>query len=182
MRVSKGTSRGHMHTSSGASEGMPCTQCAHSAHEVRSFECRPILRPYFWPLFTSFWFHTGFFFSFLCIWDVAHLNCHPLLPNVNHFYPFSIPYIELSPLLGPREGRGDVAIHSPRTLRSLWYGLHPHHITDLARHQQVCRVYAQNHHRPPLHPTSRSPSPKRPRLQERSHRHRNTRSKRTLQG
>ena len=35
----------------------------------------------------------GFFFSFLCIWDVAHLNCHPLLPNVNHFYPFSIPHI-----------------------------------------------------------------------------------------
>ena len=115
---------------------------ARSAHAVRSFECRPILRPYFWPLLTSFWFHTGFFFSFLCIWDVAHLNCHPLLPNVNHFYPFSIPHIELSPLWGPREGRGDVAIHSPRTLRSLWYGLHPHHITDLARHQQVCRVHA----------------------------------------
>ena len=70
-------------------------------HAVRSFECRPILRPYFWPLLTSFWFHAGFFFSFLCIWDVAHLNCHPLLPNVDHFYPFSIPHIELSPLWGP---------------------------------------------------------------------------------
>ena len=128
------------------------TQCTRSAHAVRSFECRPILRPYFWPLLTSFWFHTGVFFSFLCIWDVAHLNCHPLLPNANHFYPFSIPHIELSPLCRPREGRGDVAIHSPRTLRSLWYGLHPHHITDLACHQQVCRIHAQNHHRPPLHP------------------------------
>ena len=125
---------------------------ARSAHTVRSFDCRPILRRYFWPLLTSIWFHTRFFFSFLCIWDVAHLNCHPLLPNVNHFYPFSIPHIELSPLWEPREGRGDVAIHSPRTLRSLWYSLHPHHITDLARHQQVCRVHAQNHHRPPLHP------------------------------
>ena len=69
------------------------------------------------------------FFSFLCIWDVAHLICHPLLPNVNHFYPFSIPHIELSPLWGPREGKGDVTIHSLRTLRSLWYGLHPHHIS-----------------------------------------------------
>ena len=133
-------------------KGMPCTQCACIAHAVRSFGYRPILGPYFWPLLTSFWFHTGVFFSSLCIWDVAHLNCHPLLPNVNHFYPFSIPHIELSPLWGPREGRGDVAIHSPRTLRSLWYGLHPHHITDLARHQQVCRVHAQNHHRPPLYP------------------------------
>ena len=91
------------------------TQCTRSAHAVRSFECRPILRPYFWPLLTSFWFHAGFFFSFLCIWNVAHLNCHPLLPNVNHFYPFSVPHIELSPLWGPREGTGDVAIHSPRT-------------------------------------------------------------------
>ena len=77
------------------------TQCTRSAHAVRSFGCRPILGPYFWPLLTSFWFHTGFFFSFLCIWDVAHLNCHPLLPNVNHFYPFSIPHIELSLLWGP---------------------------------------------------------------------------------
>ena len=137
--------------------GMPCTQ-----HAVRSFECRPILKPYFWPLLTSFWFHTGFFFSFLCIWDVAHLICHPLLPNVNHFYPFCIPHIELSPLWGPREGRGDVAIHSPRTLRSLWYGLHPHHITDLARHQQASSPRSES---PPPSPSpySRSPSPKRPR-------------------
>ena len=28
-------------------------------------------------------------FSFLCIWDVATLNCHPLLPVFNRFYPFS---------------------------------------------------------------------------------------------
>ena len=139
------------------------------------------------------------FFSLLCSWDVAHLNCHPLLPNLNHFYPYSIPHIELSPLWGwgPREGRGDVAIHSPRTLRSLWYGLHPHHITDLARHQQVFRVHAQNHHCPPLHPIhgphhprdhgqriprAQSQGTPHRRLQKRSHRHRNTRSKRTLQG
>ena len=30
-------------------------------------------------------------FRFLCIWDLAHLNGHPLLPIFNHFYPFSIP-------------------------------------------------------------------------------------------
>ena len=41
------------------------------------------------------------FFGFLCIWDVAPLNCHPFLPIFNHFYPFSIPHIELSPLWGP---------------------------------------------------------------------------------
>ena len=35
------------------------------------------------------------FFSCLCIWFVANLNCHPLLPIFNHFYPFSIPYVEL---------------------------------------------------------------------------------------
>ena len=27
--------------------------------------------------------------------------------------------------------------HSPWTLRSLWYGLHPHHITVFARHQHL---------------------------------------------
>ena len=91
---------------------------ARSAAAMRTFECRQILRPYFWPLLTNFWFCIGVFFSFLCIWDVAHLNCHPLLPIFNHFYPLSIPHIELSPLWGPREGRGDVAIHSPRTLRN----------------------------------------------------------------
>ena len=71
---------------------------ARSAHTVRSFGCRQILGPYFWPLLTSFWFHTGVFFSSLDIWDVAHLNCHPFLPIFNQFYPFSIPHIELSPL------------------------------------------------------------------------------------
>ena len=51
-------------------------------------------RTLFLALWTSCWFHTGFFFSFLCIWDVAHLNCHPFLPIFNHFYPFSILHIE----------------------------------------------------------------------------------------
>ena len=32
-------------------------------HAVRSFECRPILRPYFWPFLTSFWFHTRVFLA-----------------------------------------------------------------------------------------------------------------------
>ena len=82
---------------------LPCVINGNAMHAVRSFGCRPIFGPYFWPLLTSFWFHTGFFFSFLCIWDVAHLNCHPLLPNVNHFYPFSIPHIELSLLWGPEK-------------------------------------------------------------------------------
>ena len=36
---------------------------ARSAHAVRSFGCRPILRPYFLPLLTSFWFHTGVFLA-----------------------------------------------------------------------------------------------------------------------
>ena len=49
-------------------------------------------------------------FSFLCIWDVAHLNPHPFLPIFSHFYPFSIPHIDRSPLWGPREGTSDVAI------------------------------------------------------------------------
>ena len=60
------------------------------------------------PLFISFLFHTRFFFGFLCILDVAYLNCHPFLPVFNHFYPFSIPLF--SPPWGTREGRGDVAI------------------------------------------------------------------------
>ena len=84
-------------------QGLSCLwECrACSAHAVRSFGCRRILGPYFWPFLTSFWFHTGFFFSFLCIWDVAHLNCHPFLPIFNHFYSFSIPHIEVSPPWGP---------------------------------------------------------------------------------
>ena len=32
-------------------------------HAVRSFECRPILRPYFWPFLTSFGFHTEVFLA-----------------------------------------------------------------------------------------------------------------------
>ena len=36
---------------------------ARSAHAVRSFECRQILEPYFWPLFTSFSFRTRVFLA-----------------------------------------------------------------------------------------------------------------------
>ena len=32
---------------------------ARSVHTVRSFGCRQILGPYFWPILTSFRFHTG---------------------------------------------------------------------------------------------------------------------------
>ena len=52
--------------------------------------------------------YPDFFFCFLCILDVAYLNCHPFLPVFNHIYPFSIPLF--SPLWGTREGRGDVAM------------------------------------------------------------------------
>ena len=38
-----------------------CHAC--SAHAVQSFECWPILRPYFWPLLISFWFHAGVFLA-----------------------------------------------------------------------------------------------------------------------
>ena len=64
--------------------GMPCTQCTRSAHAVRSFECRQILRPYFWPLLTSFWFHQGFFEL------PMHLGCgtFELSPFVAQFQPF----------------------------------------------------------------------------------------------
>ena len=61
----------------------------------------------------------GFFLaSYVCIWDLARLNCHPFWPIFNHFYPFFIPHIEVSPLWGPREGRGDVALLNP----PLWGG------------------------------------------------------------
>ena len=60
------------------------------------------------PLFTVFLFNTRIFFTFLCILDVAYLNCHPFLPVFNHIYSFSIPLFS-SPW-GTREGRGDVAI------------------------------------------------------------------------
>ena len=36
---------------------------ARSAHAVRSFGCRQILEPYFWPPFTSFWFCTRVFLA-----------------------------------------------------------------------------------------------------------------------
>ena len=58
--------------------------------------------------FHIFWFDTRFFFTFLCILDVAYLNCHPILPVFNHIYLF--PITLFSPLWGTREGRGDVAI------------------------------------------------------------------------
>ena len=44
--------------------------------------------------FHKFLFNPGFFFSFLCILDVAYLNCHPFLPVFNHTYPFSLHYGE----------------------------------------------------------------------------------------
>ena len=168
-------------------------RCARSMKFWMSANTRTLLLAPFDKFLVPYW---GFFQLPMHL-DMAHLNCHPLLPIFNQFYPFSIPHIEFSPLWGPREGRGDVAIPSPRTFRSLWYGLHPHHITVLACHQQVCRVHAQNHHRPPLHPirglhhlrdhgqrVPRAPSQGTPhrRLEERSHGHQNTRSKRTLQG
>ena len=96
-------------------------------HQIRKFEARAnavhavctqckvldggkYSDPTFGPLWQVFGSILGFFFSFLCIWDVAHLNCHPFLPIFNHFYPFFIPHIGLSPLWGTQEGRGDVAI------------------------------------------------------------------------
>ena len=85
--------------------GMPCTKCAHSAKFWMSANTRTLL---FAP-FDKFLVPYGLFFSFLCIWDVAHLNCHPMLPIFNHFYPFSISHVEPSRLWGPGEGRGDVA-------------------------------------------------------------------------
>ena len=50
----------------------------------------------------------GFFFGFLCILEVAYLNCHPSLPVFNHFCLVFIPLF--SPPWGSQEGRGDVAI------------------------------------------------------------------------
>ena len=57
-----------------------------------------------WGIFTSFLFKTRIFFGFLCILDVAYLNCHPFLPGFTHFPSLS------SPHWGAREGRGDVDI------------------------------------------------------------------------
>ena len=52
--------------------------------------------------------YRGFFCSYLCILDVAYLNCHPFLPVFNHFYPFSIPLF--SAPCGTQEERGDEAV------------------------------------------------------------------------
>ena len=82
------------------------TQCARSAKFWMSANTRTLLLAPFDKFLVPYW---GCF-SFLYIWDVVHLNCHPLLPIFNHFYPFSIPHIEVSPLWGPREGKGDVAM------------------------------------------------------------------------
>ena len=84
--------------------------CARSAHTVRSFGCRQILGPYVWPLLTSFWFHTGFFSQLPMHLGCSTFELSPFVAHFNHFYPFSIPHIELSPLWGPQESRGDVAI------------------------------------------------------------------------
>ena len=85
---------------------MLCTQCACSAKFWMSANTRTLLLAPFDKFLVPYWV----FFSFLCIWGVADLNGLPFLPIFNHFYPFSVPHIELSPLWGPQEGRGDVAI------------------------------------------------------------------------
>ena len=56
----------------------------------------------------KFFLQCLYFFTFLCILDVAYLNCHPLLPIINHIYLFSIPLFY--PPWGTPEGRGNVAI------------------------------------------------------------------------
>ena len=40
-------------------------------------------------LFTSLLFHHSSFLRFLCIEDVAHLNCHPFSPIFSYLNPFS---------------------------------------------------------------------------------------------
>ena len=59
---------------------MPCTQCEGMLANTRTLLLTP---------FDKFWVpYWVFFLSFLCIWDVAHLNCHPFLPtNCTHFPP-----------------------------------------------------------------------------------------------
>ena len=42
------------------------------------------------PFYKFFVQYPHFFKSFLCILDVAYLNCHPFLPVFNRIYPFSI--------------------------------------------------------------------------------------------
>ena len=96
----------------GRSLGMPCMQCAHSAKFWMSANTRTLLLAPFDKFLVP---HLGCF-SFLCIWEVAPLNCHPLLPIFNHFYPFSIPHLELCAHtvqeLGPYPHRYHVALHS----------------------------------------------------------------------
>ena len=46
------------------------------------------LNPSFGLFFTSWLFHNRFFLRFLCIEDVAHVNCHPFSPIFSHFSPF----------------------------------------------------------------------------------------------
>ena len=65
------------------SEGMPCTHCAHSAKFWRSANTRTLLLAPFDKLFVAY---RGLF-NFLCIWHVAHLNCHPLSPFLPIFHP-----------------------------------------------------------------------------------------------
>ena len=54
---------------------------ARSAHAVQIFVWQQLFEPYFWPFFTSWLFHNRFFLRFLCIEDVAHLNCRPFSCN-----------------------------------------------------------------------------------------------------
>ena len=70
------------------SKGMPCTQCARSAHAVRT-QCARSAK--FWMSantrtlvlapFHKFLVPYQGFFGFSSIWDVAYLNCQPFPPR-----------------------------------------------------------------------------------------------------
>ena len=76
--------------------GMPCTH---------KFWMSANTRTLFWPLLTSFVSTVGFSFSFLCIWDVAHLICHPFRPISTIFTHFPSPVLN-SPHHGDPEKAG----------------------------------------------------------------------------
>ena len=65
--------------------GMPSTQC--EVLDVGEYS-DALLAP-----FDKFLVPYWVFSSFLCIQDVAHLNCHPFLRIFNHFYPFFTPIL-----------------------------------------------------------------------------------------
>ena len=73
---------------------MPCTQCARSAHAVRT-QCKVLYvgnypNPSFGPFAEVCCSIVGFL-SFLCIQDMTNLNCHSLSPIFTHLYPFPPP-------------------------------------------------------------------------------------------